>query len=266
MELERLVKDNTTYQPLKKNPSKELKIKLKEFLNKGIADRIENKKEGRYLLPETPKVPVIYQVPKVHKNKIIPPGRPIISGIGSVHSRLGEYLDVFLQPLAGKGQAFIKYSKDVIDLLKQIKVNDSTQLVTIDVESLYPNIKQMGALASVAWAMKNLSDLRLNQRRLILEGLRMAMENIFFWHTHKFYKQIKGVGMGNKYAPSVANIFLNKWEEEEIFRRCWLHIQAYKRFLDNILIVWKGSQQELDKIVQHIGANHNGIKFTVNVH
>lgn len=60
LELERLVADTTTYQLLKKNPNKELKSKLKEFLNKGIADRIINKKEGRYLLPEAPKVPVIY--------------------------------------------------------------------------------------------------------------------------------------------------------------------------------------------------------------
>lgn len=99
-ELNRLVKDISTYKSLKRNPNKELKKKFKEFLNHGIADHVINKKEGIYMLPKAPRIPVIYQVPKVHKNKIKPPGRPIISGINSVHSRLGEYLDVFLQPLA----------------------------------------------------------------------------------------------------------------------------------------------------------------------
>lgn len=65
--MDRLVTDISTYQLLKKNPNKELKTNLKEFLNKGIADRIINKKEGRYLLPEAPKIPVIYQVPKMQK-------------------------------------------------------------------------------------------------------------------------------------------------------------------------------------------------------
>lgn len=119
-ELDRLVNDATTYQPLSKKPNRELKIKLKEFLNNGIANRIINKKKkGRYLLPEAPKVPFI-KPQKVHKNKTRPPGRPFISGIGSVHSRLGEYLDVFLQPLVGKGQAFIKDSKDIINILKTV--------------------------------------------------------------------------------------------------------------------------------------------------
>ena len=93
----------------------------------------------------------------------------------------------------------------------------------------------------------------------------MAMKNNFFWHNHKYYSQIKGVGMGNKYAPSVANIFLNKWENEEIFGKCWPHIQIYKRFIDDILIVWKGNREQLSNFIEHINANHYEIKFTVNV-
>lgn len=46
--------------------------------------------------------------------------------------------------------------------------------------------------------------------KMYLEGIGMAMENNYFWHKHEYYKQIKGVGMCHKYAPSVANIFLNK--------------------------------------------------------
>ena len=264
-ELNRLVNDTTTYQLLKKNPNKELKSKLKIFLNKGIADHIINKKDGRYMLPKAPRIPVIYQVPKIHKNKSKPPGRPIISGINSVHSRLGEYLDEFLQPLAAGGNSFIKDSKDVINTLTKVSVKDSTLLVTIDVESLYTNIKQVDALAAVAWALKNHSKLKLKQRRFILEGLRMAMKNNFFWHDHRYYSQIKGVGMGNKYAPSVANIFLNKWESEEIFGKSWPQIQAYKRFIDDILIVWEGSHEQLKGFIEHINHNNYGIKFTTNI-
>ncbi|XP_073481353.1 uncharacterized protein [Aquarana catesbeiana] len=265
-ELERLVKDPSTYQPLKKNPNRELKKKLKEYLDKGIADKILNKKEGRYLLTEAPRIPVIYQVPKIHKSKTKPPGRPIISGIESIHSRLGEYLDVFLQPIAGEGKSFLKDSKDVINNLKNLKVDNSTLLVTLDVESLYTNIKQTDALAAVAWGMKNLSDLQLKQRKFILEGLRMAMGYNFFWHNHKYYRQIKGVGMGNKYAPSVANIFLSKWEEEDIYGRCWPHLLLYKRYIDDILIIWKGSREQLEEFIQFISGNKYGVKFTATVH
>lgn len=95
----------------------------------------------------------------------------------------------------------------------------------------------------MAWALKKTSqDIKLKQRKFILEGLRMAMGNNFFWQKHKNFKQIKGVGRGNKYAPSVTNIFLNKWESEEIFGNGLPHIQIYKRFIDDILVSAKAAK------------------------
>lgn len=85
------------------------------------------------------------------------------------------------------------------------------------------------------------------------------MGNNFFWHKHEYFTQVKGVGMGNKYAPSVANIFLNKWKREDIFGKCWPQISLYKRFIDNILIVWNGDQEELNEFMENIGANKYGI-------
>lgn len=78
----------------------------------------------------------------------------------------------------------------------------------------------------------------------------------FFWHKQQYYRQIKRVGMGNKYAyASLANIFLNKWEKEEIFGKYWPHISVYKRSIDDILIAWKGNREELDTFIKHIGTN-----------
>lgn len=84
----------------------------------------------------------IYQISKVHKNREWPPGRPIISGINSLYARVGEYLDLFLQPLAANGKYFLKDSKDTIASLQNVQVGDATILVPVDVESLYTNIKQ----------------------------------------------------------------------------------------------------------------------------
>lgn len=44
-------------------------------------------------------------------------------------------------------------------------------------------------------------------------------------------------------------------------------MSLYKRFIDVILIVWKGDQEVLREfIIKHIGGNKYGIKFTVNAH
>lgn len=43
--------------------------------------------------------PIIYFLPKIHKDPVRPQGRPIINGIESICSRLGQCINYFLQPL-----------------------------------------------------------------------------------------------------------------------------------------------------------------------
>lgn len=62
-----------------------------------------------------------------------------------------------------------------------------------------------------------LKELKQEQITNILEGLEMAISNNYFWYTSDYYVQTKGVAMGAKYVPSVANIFMNRWEEEQIY-------------------------------------------------
>lgn len=83
-----------------------------------------NKKEARYLIPDAPRIPVIYQIPKIYKSRFKPPGRPIVSGIDSLFSRLGEYLDFFLKPLSQEFPVYLKDSKELINLLKKIEITD----------------------------------------------------------------------------------------------------------------------------------------------
>lgn len=118
----------------------------------------------------------------MHKDKENPPGRPILSGIDSLYSRLGEYLDTYFQPLATKGQAFVIDSRDIISLLQEQEVDDATILVTIDVESLYTNIRQKDVINAAEWALHKYSDMKQEQISFTLDGLEMAMSNNYFWH------------------------------------------------------------------------------------
>lgn len=99
-ELNRLVEDRDTYEKLRGNPTNKYKAKLKKFVKKAQREELINKKEARYLIPDAPRMPVIYQILKIHKCRVKPPGRPIVSGIDSLFSRLGEYLDCFFQSLS----------------------------------------------------------------------------------------------------------------------------------------------------------------------
>lgn len=128
-----------------------------------------------------PRVPVIYQLPKIHKNPSKPPRRPIVSGVDSLFARIGEYLDSFFQPLAQSCPAYLKDSRDLIQLLQGIEVSEEHLLVSIDVNSLYTNIQQKHAIEVVVWALNN-TNMEHKQKDFLVHALDLAMSHNFFWH------------------------------------------------------------------------------------
>lgn len=58
---------------------------------------IINDQEFNHFSSEYPRIPVIYFLPKVHKDPNNPPGRPIVPWINSITCRLSAYIDSFLQ-------------------------------------------------------------------------------------------------------------------------------------------------------------------------
>lgn len=89
-EMERILEDRSTYQILKSGPSKRYKQELKSIILYGVEKGLLNKHEEEYLVPTANRIPVIYYIPKIHKDRRNPPGRPIESGIDSLTSRLGD--------------------------------------------------------------------------------------------------------------------------------------------------------------------------------
>lgn len=90
---------------------------------------------------------------------------------------------------------------------------DDTVLVTIDVESLYTSLRHLDVVSTTYLALDAHTDLKTEQKKFVMSLLELAMTNNYFWHKGSYYKQIKGVAIGAKYAPSVANLLLSHWEE-----------------------------------------------------
>lgn len=82
-EIERQLGDSQCYEKLESNPigeiTMDINFKLTEWKEVGLL----SEQEYRYLRVDNPRFPIIYILPKVHKKGGFPPGRPIISGVGS---------------------------------------------------------------------------------------------------------------------------------------------------------------------------------------
>lgn len=87
-----------------------------------------------------PRMATFYALPKVHKSLKAPPGRPIVSAIGSLTENASRFVDFFLTPHVRRLPSYVR---DTLDLLKQIEgvaVPPDALLVTLDVEALYSSI------------------------------------------------------------------------------------------------------------------------------
>lgn len=68
--------------------------------------------------------------------------------------------------------------------------------------------------------------------------------------------------MGAKYAPSVANLYMSEWEEEALYNNRPQQLLFYKRFIDDIFIIWNGNRESLSDFCFNLNTNNKNIKLT----
>lgn len=175
-------------------------------------------------------------MPKVHKDALHPPERPIVNGIKSVTARLGQYIDFFLKPIVSGTTACLRDTKQFIQLLEEIPCMSNSILITADVNSL-------------CWLSNGLYKNQISPvdiGNFILQCLEFCLTNDYFWYNRNFYLQIMGVAMGAKFAPCVANLFMALWEEESIFQERPNQLKCYKCYIDDLIMIWEGDVNSLE--------------------
>ena len=72
------------------------------------------------------------------------------------------------------------------------------------------------------------------------------------------------IAMGTRVAPSLANIFMAKFEEEYLPR---YHLQPllFKRYIDDCFILFTHGREELDEWANYLNSRHPSIKFTFEI-
>ena len=263
-EMSRLLSDRSTYSVLRGDPMVMYKNELHSLVEVGKGKGVLNSKEASYLDPFYCRTPIIYFLPKLHKDAERPPGRPIVNGIDSVSSRLGQYLDVFLQPLVCRLPAYLRDTKQIIQILDTIPCTPNTILVTADVGSLYTIIDHEAALTSVRWALES-SDLSYDHVQFLLDCLKFCLLRNYFWFNKEFFLQQCGVAMGARFAPSVANLFMAHWERDIVFQDRPHQLRCYRRYIDDLIMVWEGDLPSLQLFMDKLNSNTKNIVLTWTV-
>ena len=231
------------------------------YANGEISDQV-----SYYLTERECKTSKLYLLPKIHKGKIPPPGRPIVSANGCPTEKISQLVDNFLTPPT---TLFIKsYVKDTTDFIKKLgtlgPLPPNCYLVTLDVTSLYTNIPNKEGLEA---AQRLLSKYRPEENlkpknTTIIKLLEMVLSMNNFTFNGDNYIQVGGTAMGTKAAPGFANCFMGDFEEQFVYPYR-LQPLKYLRFLDDCFLIWHHGLEELELFVNHMNTQMESIKFTM---
>ena len=146
---------------------------------------------AKNLISITPRTPVMYFLPKIHK--LNNPGRPIVSACGCTTELISSYLDHVMAPLVRNLPSYIKDTKHAHQIFQNIHFSGTHKFIfTMNVKSL---------------DLKFFFDKRPVQEPstsvlVRLAELVLTLNNFSFDGEH--YQQISGEAMGTKMGPNYA--------------------------------------------------------------
>ena len=214
-----------------------------------------------YLTTDNDRTQQFYLLPKIHKDAIKPPGRPIVSGSGCPTEKISQLVDHFIGPIVPLSKSYVRDSTHLINILKDFTIQPRILLCTLDVTSLYTNIPHSEGIQSIKemLAIHKPPD-TLPHNSYIIELLKLVLTNNHFEFNH----QPSGTAMGTKLAPSYANLFMSKFEDKYVYTYP-LQPLIWKRFIDDIFLIWPHGKNSLVEFIKHLNTAHPTIKFTSDI-
>ena len=216
----------------------------------------------RRLTPQSPKAPVMYGLPKIHKQDI--PMRPIVCTIGSPLYHLSKLLSEILSPLIGHTDTYIKNSSHFVTRLKDINMEQTDMMISFDVKSLFTMIPIKDSITIIRDRLN--ADVELEDRTLLsIDDLckltEFCLRSSYFRFSDNFYEQKDGTAMGSPLSPVVANIFMEDFEMTALSTADF-QPKVWFRYVDDTFVIWQHGSDHLQDFLQHLNGLHERIQFT----
>ncbi|CAJ0924718.1 unnamed protein product [Ranitomeya imitator] len=154
---------------------------------------------------------------------------------------ISGWVENILKPLVRHTPSYIQDTTDILCKLSALgPLPEDTLLATMDVESLYSNIPHEDGIAACKYFLQE-NNLATEPT---LQFIRFVLHHNYFSFGNNLYQQCMGSAMGSKMSPQYANLFMAKLEEE-FLSSCSVKPFAYFRYIDDLLIIWTGSKDDL---------------------
>ena len=245
------------------NPTQTYTDQINNMIDDMIGDKEITQQVGNILKTKKPRTPNIYFLPKIHKQKTPPPGRPIVSANGCPTEKISAFVDIFLNPIVPNSEHYVKDTTDFVNKIDTVgKVHAHSIVGTLDVTSLYTNIPNEEGIQTIESILEKERLPTLNPRNgTLIKLLRTVLTKNNFMFNGQNYLQIGGTAMGTRVAPSYDNLYMRALETK-ILENYHLKPRVWYRYIDDIFFIWDHGPTELTNWLKYLNGTNDTIKFT----
>ena len=159
---------------------------------------------------------------------------------------------------------FLQDTKHTLEIIEEMndKIDagelslEGVAVVSLDIVSMYNNMSEdLGTEACKEYLESRICPEAGKESFVstsaLLAALELCLHNNVFSFNKKNYTQIRGVGTGVKLAPTYACLGLGKYEKMMFNSDQPLleNILLWKRFIDDIFMLFRGSKEECEQLV-----------------
>ena len=249
-----------TYKKIAEDPTTKQKARLIKLLKNIKAEG--GITEGKYkkMYPTGAGAPKFYGLHKIHKQDT--PMRPIVSGTGTVSYNTAKELASILKPLVGLSSHHLQNTKDFIQQLKEVKLQQDETIISYDIKALFTSVPIQSVLDIIKNKLEN--DQQLQQRTSmtvshITSLLEYCLRSTYFVFQGEYYEQLEGAAMGSPLSPIIANIYMEEFETKAL-STAPNPSTLWKRFVDDTFVVIQTSHKE--EFFNHLNSLEESIQFT----
>jgi len=238
----------------------------RKLMNQLKSMGIEDFKEQRKYTVTGPVMASMALLIKVHKKNF--PGRAYVSQIDDPSYKICKELTDILNPLDEGGLSYIRDTYHFKETINNIDLREGDRMGTLDIVGMFPNVPVKQTLQVTRDKLEK--DETLSSRTKwsveeIMKLLEISIETYFKTIDGKIYFQRDGLPIGKSISKPLAGIYMHWFEENHVFKaENEQRLVYWKREMDDIFFVWRGTKDELEEFVWHLNGVEFKIKFTLN--
>ena len=166
---------------------------------------------------------------KLHKDPVV--GRPILNLGKSWLAPAAAFLVETLKPAATSLSYVVQSSVEILDLLSELRVTESTCLATFDISNLYPSVDRTHFMTCLARRIRTFWAAKASFASFLITLVEFVLGFQFINHSDQIWRVDKGLPTGLSASVIFANLYLADLDEF-VLNECGC-VLTWRRYIDD---------------------------------